>query len=301
MGLPSFGPPESGPSSPFPRSYPRPHSAARRPARIRSGSTLACLLPGQLPSQVPGQRRGAHPLPPHRQARPFGPGAAERRGSRWAAGGHATPPGPPQPGPASFRRPGSGRVQSGQRSAEYIPVQGSSAPPGATEPPPEHRNSTAMTDPHPDQPLATPPRVTPRAATARAEDWITRKEAAALMGCSEDTVKRTVKAHGLATRAGANHTTLLRVGDLVAVGKLAAETLPASGTSAQTLAALRRAEAELAAAREQVAALAARLEERAAGVEQLSVQLAAKDKQIDALHRSLQHLSAAAARPGATA
>jgi hypothetical protein len=127
-----------------------------------------------------------------------------------------------------------------------------------------------------------------------AEDWISRKQAAVLMGCSEDTVKRVIKKHGLTTGTGECNTVLVRLSDLVSHGKVAADNVPGTGNAAETLADLRRAEAALAEAREQVAAVTSRLEERAAIVEQLRAQLSAKDKQIEALHRSLAHLAAAA-------
>jgi len=132
------------------------------------------------------------------------------------------------------------------------------------------------------------------AARSGADDWLTRKEAAVLMGRSEDTVKRAIQRYGLATRTGDNNATLLRLGDLVDRGLIAADNLPAAGNAAQTLADLRRVQADLAAASQQLAAHAARLEERAGVIEQLKAQLSAKDKQLDNLYRIMQNLSAGA-------
>ena len=129
--------------------------------------------------------------------------------------------------------------------------------------------------------------------------WVTRKDAAVLGRCSQDSSERTVKKHELPTRTTDANATLLNVDDLVRVGRVRAEDLDAGGTGAEC--------AELARTREQVSALrtevgrqGGRLAEREAFLDLLCQQVAEKDRQIKALQTTIERLAASLASRSAS-
>src|SRR5215218_3193814 len=82
------------------------------------------------------------------------------------------------------------------------------------------------------------------ATAAGAGEWISRADAAELAHRSEDAIKRDQKDHGLETRPGPNGKTMLRLADLVRIGRIRPEDLPAGASPAGT-AELRRTQDQL--------------------------------------------------------
>jgi len=91
--------------------------------------------------------------------------------------------------------------------------------------------------------------------------WVTRKDAAALGRCSQDSIQRTAKKHKLPTRTNKAGATLLSLDDLVRVGRVRPEDLTAAGTGAE-LAELARTKEQVSALRVEVGHLGGRLAER---------------------------------------
>jgi hypothetical protein len=141
---------------------------------------------------------------------------------------------------------------------------------------------------------AAPNQSIPQAATVAAAErhhpmstddrkWVTRKEAAALARCSQDSIERTEKKHKLETRTNDAGATLLNLDDLVRVERVRADALTASKSGAEC--------AELALAKEQVNQLrtevgrqGGRLAEREAFLDMLRQQVKEKDHQIPRCH-----------------
>lgn len=57
------------------------------------------------------------------------------------------------------------------------------------------------------------------------DQWLDRKTVASLMGRDLDTVRRVQRENSLPTRTGPNNTTLLRLGDLIALNRIPASVL----------------------------------------------------------------------------
>lgn len=57
------------------------------------------------------------------------------------------------------------------------------------------------------------------------DEWLTRDEIAGLMGRTEDTVRRLQRDNALRTRSGENGKVLLRLGDLIDLGKISESVL----------------------------------------------------------------------------
>lgn len=74
------------------------------------------------------------------------------------------------------------------------------------------------------------------------DEWLPREALAELGGCSLDTVRRVQRENSLATQTGANGTVLLRLGDLIDLGRVAASVLDpkVSGREVADAIALRR-------------------------------------------------------------
>ena len=120
---------------------------------------------------------------------------------------------------------------------------------------------------------------TATAPAAGAEEWISRADAAELARCSEATVKRLETKHDLETRSGPNGHTLLRLADLLRLGRIRPEDLPA-GVSPTGTAERRRIQDQLVAAQWALGEVRGRLAERDAVVATLTGQVTEKDRQI---------------------
>jgi hypothetical protein len=125
---------------------------------------------------------------------------------------------------------------------------------------------------------------------ANDEDWLTRKEAADLAGCSQDAIKYTQTKHQLETRTNAAGAILLRTADLVRVGRIRAEDLGAAGSGAEC-AELVRTKEQVSALRVEVGHLGGRLAERDVLQEVLRQQVAEKDKQLRQAQATLDRLA----------
>lgn len=108
------------------------------------------------------------------------------------------------------------------------------------------------------------------------QEWISRSEACELIGCSEQTLRRLVKNQGLETREGERGRTMLRVGDLVRLGRLDESRL-AEFPNASAAATATRMSQETLGLREQVAELRSRLDER----DTLTAELRADKKRLE--------------------
>jgi hypothetical protein len=113
-------------------------------------------------------------------------------------------------------------------------------------------------------------------------DWVTRREAARLAGCSEDSIKRTVAKDELPTRTGLKGEVLVSVSSLVMCGRIAASAVPTGLTGPQA-AELRRVTAELSRLTAQVGELTGRLAEVSSSRDLYRDQLSVKDEQIKQL------------------
>ncbi|MGN6688201.1 MAG: hypothetical protein ACTHK1_11755 [Actinomycetales bacterium] len=131
---------------------------------------------------------------------------------------------------------------------------------------------------------------TPAAGVER--EWLSRREMALLIHRSEDTVKRDVKEHGLATRLGGSGEVQVRVADFVALGRLRPGDVPAGLTPGQA-AELHRCQAENARLAAQVAELTGRLQALLHTQDVVIAQLATKDAQIAAKDQQLKETLAA--------
>ena len=125
--------------------------------------------------------------------------------------------------------------------------------------------------------------------------WVTRKDAAVLGRCSQDSSERTVKKHELPTRTTDANATLLNVDDLVRVGRVRAEDLDAGGTGAECAELLAGTRAQVSALRTEVGRQGGRLAEREAFLDLLRQQVAEKDRQIKALQTTIERLAASLA------
>ena len=117
------------------------------------------------------------------------------------------------------------------------------------------------------------------AEVAGAEEWLTRRQVAQLVGCSEDTIKRDVKTNKLQTRPSDKGEVLVRLADFRALGRLQHQDVP-TGLSAGQAAELKRTLAENARLAAQVAELTGRLSVATAAQDVVVAQLAVKDAQI---------------------
>jgi hypothetical protein len=120
---------------------------------------------------------------------------------------------------------------------------------------------------------------TATAPAASAEEWISRADAAELACCSEATIERLETKHDLETRSGPNGQTRLRLADLVRLGRIRPEYLPAGASPAGT-AELRRTQEQLVAVQRELGEVRGRLAERDAVVATLTGQVTEKDRQI---------------------
>lgn len=115
-----------------------------------------------------------------------------------------------------------------------------------------------------------------------AAEWVSRRDIAELAHVSEDTVKRDIDKHGLATRLGSKGEVLVQLADFARIGRISARQQGA-GISPGEVAELRRATTENARLAAQVAELTGRLEEARASQDVVIAQLATKDQQIKEL------------------
>jgi hypothetical protein len=112
-----------------------------------------------------------------------------------------------------------------------------------------------------------------------AEEWISRADAAELARCSEATINRAVEKHGLETTIGPGGRVMIRLADLVRIGRIKPADLPTGGSASGT-AELRRTQDQLVAAQPQLGEVRGRLAERDAVVATLTGQVTEKDRQI---------------------
>lgn len=124
------------------------------------------------------------------------------------------------------------------------------------------------------------------------DDRITRSEAALLAGCSEDTIKRDIKAHALQTTVGLGGKTMIRIGDLIDIDRISADVL-GPGISGADAAALKAARTEVERLAVQCAKLEGRLEELTAVAADLRGQLKTKDQQLANLFGHLDRITVA--------
>ncbi|QGN58095.1 hypothetical protein [Nostocoides sp. HKS02] len=129
------------------------------------------------------------------------------------------------------------------------------------------------------------------------QDWVLRADMAALIRKSEDTVRRLVTKHELATRTDDKGRVLVRVDDFVTLGHLRHEDLTAGLTPAESAQVLRARES-VTALRVQIAELTGRLAAAEGLSDTLREQLAQKDRQIakqgDLLSRLIGQIAGAA-------
>ena len=129
--------------------------------------------------------------------------------------------------------------------------------------------------------------------------WVTRKDAAALARCSQDSIVRAQTKHKLQTRTGDANATLLNMDDLVRVGLIRAEDLAAAGTGAEC-AELARTKEMVSQLRTEVGRQGGRLAEREAFLDHLRQQVSEKDRQIKALQITIDRRTAAVANRSAS-
>jgi hypothetical protein len=180
----------------------------------------------------------------------------------------------PQPWPAGpIGPPGepSGCPHAGAFSPDGVPVQRQS---------PDRHGGDCARPGAPDQSI---PQAAILAAAERQypmstddSQWVTRKVAAALGRCSQDSIERTVKKHKLQTRTNDAKATLLNLDDMVRVGRVRAEDLAAGGTGAEC-AELVRTKEEVSQLRTEVGRQGGRLAEREAFLDLLRQQVGEKD------------------------
>ena len=133
----------------------------------------------------------------------------------------------------------------------------------------------------------------PAAATnVEDEEWISRADAAELARCSEATIIRLEGKHGLETRTGPAGQKLLRLADLVRIGRIDSADLPTGATGSGT-AELRRTKDLLVAAQRELGEARGRLAERDTVVATLTGQLTEKDRQLRKLTDILDGLTIA--------
>jgi hypothetical protein len=114
-------------------------------------------------------------------------------------------------------------------------------------------------------------------------DWVTRREAARLAGCSEDSIKRDARTNAkVRTRPGLKGEVLVSVSSLVGIGRIPASAVPTGLTGPQA-AELRRVTAELSRLTAQVGELTGRLAEVSSSRDLYRDQLTVKDEQIKQL------------------
>lgn len=123
-------------------------------------------------------------------------------------------------------------------------------------------------------------------------EWITRKDAAVLARCSQDAIKATAAKHQLEQRTNAGGAIEMRLGDLVAVGRIQAEDLAGAPTPGQCVE-LVRARGQVTELLAEVARQGGRLAERDMLLDVLRQQLGEKDRQIKAQQNLLERLALA--------
>ena len=69
------------------------------------------------------------------------------------------------------------------------------------------------------------------AQTIQHDDWILRADAAAIARCSEDSIRRDISNHELKTRRDDRKRVLVKVADLIRVGRIRAEDLTTGMTA----------------------------------------------------------------------
>jgi uncharacterized small protein (DUF1192 family) len=129
--------------------------------------------------------------------------------------------------------------------------------------------------------------------------WVTRKDAALLARCSQDSIVRAQTKHKLQTRTNDAKATLLNTDDLVRVGLIRPEDLAAGGTGAEC-AELARTKELISQLRIEVGRQGGRLAEREAFLDTLRQQVGEKDRQIKALQATIERLVASLASRSAS-
>ena len=122
-------------------------------------------------------------------------------------------------------------------------------------------------------------------------ELISRRDAAILAGCSEDTIKRDIRVHGLSTSTGPGGCVMVAIADLVQIGRVKPSELAVSGHGGQS-AQVRRAEQESARLTSENGRLTGAADARAEHLQSLAGQLKEKDKQISELHKTVERVLA---------
>jgi hypothetical protein len=125
-------------------------------------------------------------------------------------------------------------------------------------------------------------------STDAPEEWISRADAAALSGRSEDTIRRDERRHELETRLNPTGAVLLRLADLVRIGRIDRTTFTSAGgaDSAEVV----RARDAVVVLKVQVAEMNGKLSFADALIASLTAQLEQKDKQLASLTRAHEAL-----------
>lgn len=130
------------------------------------------------------------------------------------------------------------------------------------------------------------------------EQWLSRRQIAALAHKSEKTIDRDAAEHDLEFRLSPNGTKLFRVADYVRIGRVQPTDIPNGLTGTQAVELLRVREHNERLLR-QNGELAGRLEEVRASLALIRSQLEAKDAQIKAAEQNLRSVLELAARSAA--
>jgi hypothetical protein len=117
-------------------------------------------------------------------------------------------------------------------------------------------------------------------------------EAEELARCSEATIIRVVEKRGLETTTGPGGRVMVRLADLIRIGRIKPEDLPTGATGAGT-AELRRTQDLLVAAQRELGEVRGRLAERDTVVATLTGQVTEKDRQIRKLTEIIDNLGLA--------
>jgi len=231
---------------------------------------------------------------------PLPPGAGV--GSRGAAGG--TGPFKPPPPPANPRRPDWLPLPWPAPSARRVSPSAAHLPWRCRPVRPPSGATAAVALAGYCARAGAPDQSIPQAATGVAAErnvyamstdvrkWVTRKDAAALARCSQDSIVRTEKKHKLQTRTNDAKATLLNTDDLVRVGLIRVEDLAAGGTGAEC-AELARTKEMVSQLRTEVGRQGGRLAEWDVFLDMLRQQVKEKDHQIRGLQTTIDRLTVA--------
>lgn len=130
-------------------------------------------------------------------------------------------------------------------------------------------------------------RPTSSSADDAKSEQISRRDAAVLAGCSEDTIKRDIRDHGLPTTSGPGGCVLVAIADLLRIGRVKPSNLAVSGHGGQS-AQVRRAEQESAQLNAENGRLTGAAEMKDKLIDILLEQVKVKDKNIAEMQKSLE-------------